>query len=160
MATSVGQFLSMPSLTSGASLTAGSSPWTYGNWVTLSSSLPSAIEIISIAAQTTFVTVSGLTREVLIELGSGSGPTTIIQVPYSWRTMTPVGFYFDPSQIFLPEPCYVEKDRQLSARATDSIGQSCVYTIKILYDWYLRPNTFEIYKKGKDSTVLSVGGIG
>lgn len=135
-----GDILSVNSNSSGLAInTGGTVDWDYSSWTQIVASTSTPIYIIGVSFQTnenTFLSAD-TTREMLFEIATGAnGAETLqIQIPYSYRRDTTVGFYLTPTHnIFLPEPFEVSSGTRISVRLTDNTNIATSYDgIKIWY---------------------------
>lgn len=134
---SLGQYLSLPASANGLSPISSASAWAYGSYVEASASLASDIYVIGIAFQVTNTPSLDVTHESLFEIATGAGgaEVTKIQIPYSHRPDTLVGYYLDSSlQVFLPEDFLIAAGTRVVVRATDSLASAITYGgVKIMY---------------------------
>jgi hypothetical protein len=121
------QIIAVPELENGDAITSGAGAWGYGSWVVLSPGT-TAVTVYGVAFQNTDVPAIDVTQEFLIELGVGAPGAEVvkIQIPYSFRQDTNVGYYLD-ARFFLPEPWKVPYGVVISARVADSIAAALLY---------------------------------
>jgi len=130
------QILSLPAVSAGISVVSSATAWNYGTAVDISASLPVGISIIGLQFQNTDTPVADITQEVLFDI-TVSG-TTKIQIPYSLRADTLVGFFqgsaYSGGTVFLPEPFKVSGGSAVAVKVTDDVTAALTYNgVKILY---------------------------
>jgi len=127
------QILSLPAAATGLAPDSSATAWTYGTAVTASASLGVGINIIGLQFQVTNIPTVDATQEILFDITIGG--TTKVQIPYTQRSDTAVGYYQAPSQtIFLPEPYSVPGGSAVAVKVTDSLSSAITYNgVKILY---------------------------
>jgi hypothetical protein len=76
------------------------------------------ISIISLLFQVTNIPGISTTREYLFEIGVGvSGAEVVqVQIPYSVRMDTAVGYYLTSQSLYLPEPLIVLANKRIAVR--------------------------------------------
>ena len=77
-----------------------------------------------------------VTYEFLLEIGIGDAGSEVskIQVPYSYRADTGVGYWLlKPINFFLAEPFSVSSGSRIAVRLTNSQGSDTVSGVKIMY---------------------------
>jgi hypothetical protein len=128
------QFLSVPSTATGLAPQSSSSAWSYGSWVEAVSSTTTRIYITALQIQVTYVPSVDTTIQLVIEVGTGAGgaESVKIQIPYSFRMDTAVGYYLT-NVIYLPEGYEVATGTRVAVRATDSIASALTYSVKLFY---------------------------
>jgi hypothetical protein len=132
-----GQYLSLPASANGLAPVSGASAWAFGTWVTASSTLPTGIRIVGISLQTTYKPGLDVTNEIFLEIGTGASGSelTKIQVPYSQRKDSAIG-YFETEiyNMFFPEPFFVSGGSRIAVRITDNVASALTYSgVKIFY---------------------------
>ena len=150
-------------VSSGVSVVSGSPAWTLGTWVNVmadGSSWP--IAICGITFQVTQIPSADATTEQIIEIGVGDigSEVTKIQIPYSYRSDTQVGYYLDSSiiNIFLPEPFFHKNNVRIAARAASSTATQTFEGLKILYQEYSEaPLVLNNYQHIQAGSGISVG---
>lgn len=159
-------FGSLPSTEAGLSIrSSNSGAWVYSDWYIIDRSTGWDISIYGLAFQPTFVMSADISYEFILEIGEGNPGTTIIQVPYSMRNDTAVGFYNGEEMIFLPEPVFIPQSTMLSVRIASHInGQYfSLNGFKILYqgtkDISTPPTSFNNYTRFMSGGSTSIGGV-
>lgn len=127
---------SVPDTRDGISVTTNASAWVFGSWAdVLTAGWTNDVAIVGITAQPTYKPGLDTTTEVILEIGTGSGPATIVQFPYSYRKDTAVGYFpgMPCPEYFLPEPVIVPKDTRIAVRAANSPAAANTYNgIKLI----------------------------
>jgi hypothetical protein len=123
------KFIAHPDLFSGISLTSPASAWGYGTWTVITQRTNRDIYLTSLQFQVTSIPSNDVTEEVLLEVGLGpqDSEETKIQIPYSFRKDTAVGYYIDTPIYHIPEPVFVSVGTRISIRAADSSTSSRTY---------------------------------
>ncbi len=101
----------------------------------LAPDLNGPISIIGINFSIIGAAVDEQTREIIFELGTGNlaAPRVIVQIPYSFRADTAVGYWMN-NTVFLPEPVLVTAPTSIFVRAAcDSIGSFNFNGVKMFY---------------------------
>jgi hypothetical protein len=132
-----GQILSLPGAAAGLTPAGNATAWLYGAWVEASASLATNILVLGITFQVEHILELDTTLEMMIEIGTGAGGSeaTKVQIPYSYRMDTAVGYYMiSPKTIYLPEPMRIASGTRVAVRATDNHAAALTYTgVKIIY---------------------------
>jgi len=131
-----GQILSLPQAATGLAPVSSATAWNYGTAVTASASLAVGIKIIGLQFQVTNIPTVDATQEILFDITVGG--TTKVQIPYTQRSDTAVGFYpsvpYSGGTVFLPEPYSVPGGSAVAVQVTDSLASAKTYNgVKILY---------------------------
>ena len=130
-------FLALPKYATGASVISSATAWAYGSYVVIAECLARDIYIIGVQFQITDAPASlDVTEEHLFEIATGAAgaEVTKIQIPYSVRQDTAVGYYLTASvSCTFPEGYKVPALSRISARATNSIAVAVTYPFKIFY---------------------------
>lgn len=120
-------FRSLPSSQAGLIVAPNASIWTFGSWTQLTPSVSGDISVMYLQFQTTNITALDTTVQYLFEIGVGAigAETTIIQVPFSVRNDTKVGYYSNNTyRLFLPEPRVITDGSRISIRGASSIANA------------------------------------
>ena len=129
------QFLSIPSTSAGLTLTTGTVAWTYTAYSKIVRT-QSALSIIGLDFATANIPALDTTTEVIFDIAIGETGSEVVklQIPYSWRMDTAVGYYMLPAQkIFFPEPYSVSADVSISIRVANAGTTAITYNgIKLL----------------------------
>lgn len=126
------QILSLPAAAAGLQPVSSATAWLYGTALDASTSLPTDIDIIGLAFQNIDIPSVDATQEILFDITVGG--TTKLQVPYSFRQDTNVGYYLDVHHYYFPEPYFVPAGSALAVKVTDSVASALTYHgVKILY---------------------------
>jgi hypothetical protein len=132
-----GQYLSLPAAATGLAPISGASAWAFGSWVTAVSPLPIGIRIVGITFQTTYKPATDTTNEIFLEIGIGKigSEITKIQVPYSQRKGTALGYFqTEIYNMFFPEPYLISGGNRVAVRITDNVASALTYSgVKIFY---------------------------
>ena len=135
-----GQYLSYPAASSGLSTTTGIGAWAFPiSWSELVSSAAVAMNAIGVQFQITTVSTTGgqdTTFEMILEIGTGTAGNEVlqIQVPYTWRYQTKVGYYLHASiTIYFPRGLFIAGGQRVAVRAASSAGSDTFNGIKLLY---------------------------
>ncbi|MFZ2541121.1 MAG: hypothetical protein WAW75_05025 [Gallionella sp.] len=130
-------FRSLPANAAGLTPASSASAWAYGAWVQASASLASDIYVQGLVFEVTNVVGLDTTVQQLFEIGTGAGgaEATKIQLPWSIRQDTLVGYYKTNSYaIYLPEPMLIAQGTRVAVRCTDSLASAITYNgVKIRY---------------------------
>jgi len=130
------QILSLPAAATGLAPVSSATAWTFGTAVTASASLPAGINIIGLQFQVTNIPTVDTTQQILFDITVGG--ITKVQIPYTQRSDTAVGFYpsvpYSGGTVFLPEPYKVPGGSAVAVQVTDSLSSAITYNgVKILY---------------------------
>lgn len=120
-------FRSLPSNQDGIIVVPNNSTWTFGSWTELTPSTSGDISVMYLQFQTTNITALDTTVEYLFDIGTGGvgAETTIIQIPFSVRNDTQVGYYSNKTySFFLPEPKVITDGSRISIRGASSIASA------------------------------------
>lgn len=102
--------------------------WTLGTWKEISVNIPCDIFICAVSFSVGFVLGSAsITYEFLVEVGLGEpgSANPVIQIPWSLRAGTLVGFYnINPTPWFLPEPYFVPQGSTICLRCSGTHSSS------------------------------------
>jgi|GEM_PF-2017693 hypothetical protein len=132
-----GRYLSLPTTVAGAAPSSAASAWGYGAWVDVSTYLTSGIYIAGFQFQIENLPTNDVTVMQLFEIGIGSSGSEVtqIQIPYSFRRDSNVGYYHTNEQcVFLPEPVYIPAGTRVAVRAADSLTSAIAYGgVKLIY---------------------------
>lgn len=132
------QFLSLPGAQNGLSPTSGGGVWAFGSWVVASASVSTDIHILGFTFDWP-VTTGGSTDvnfEGLFEIGTGSagGEVTKLQIPYTIRNDTAVGYYLvNANRFFFPEPYVVPSGTRVAVRVAGTNATITYDAVKIFY---------------------------
>lgn len=90
--------------------------------------------ITGIQFQPTDVAGADITYELLFEIGFGKSGNEVvrIQIPYSYRSDTAVGYYLGYRTVFLAEPVYVPISTIVSIRSNSSSPTRTINGVKLL----------------------------
>ena len=128
---------SLPSTANGISVTSTTAAWGTPSWTEVTTGVGRTIYLNGITFQPTLIPALDTTIEILIELGIGGAGSEVVevQIPYSFRNDTQVGYYFQTSHtIFLPEPIEILPNTRITARAYDSHTAAVTYQgVKLWY---------------------------
>lgn len=128
---------SYPERLAGISLTTPASAWGYSPYVRIVDEVNKDIKLFGFSFQVTNIPAADATHDILFEIALGNQGYEVlkVQVPYSNRADTVVGYYMIRQlNIFLPEPIDILRAKRISMRAADSLSSSIVYSaVKILY---------------------------
>lgn len=131
------QFLSLPGAANGLTPASAASAWGFGAWVQASANLASDIYVMGLVFQPTNIPALDTTHQMLFEIGTGAGgaETVKIQIPYSIRPDSLVGYYKSGSySIQLSEPMLIAQGTRVAVRCTDSLATAITYNgVKIRY---------------------------
>lgn len=131
------QFLSLPADANGLTPASAASAWGFGSWVVASASLGTDIYVMGLVFEVTNVPGLGTTVEQLFEIGTGAGgaEVTKVQIPWSIRQDTLVGYYMTKSYtLYLPEPMLIAQGTRVAVRVTDSLASVITYNgVKLKY---------------------------
>lgn len=132
--------LAVPSTSTPSTISTPASAWGFSGWSELTSFLLHDSNIIGISVQ---VTYSGgtpgldITNEFIVEIGTGEAgaEVTDLQIPYSYRQDTTIGYYLTRTYtIMLPEPHVITAGTRIAARIADSNTSALTYSgVKIYY---------------------------
>jgi hypothetical protein len=114
---------SSPDSSSGVIPASAASAWGFGSRVEALGAWPFDVALTGISFEVDEVLAVDTTREVLIEIATGDpgSEVTKVQIPYSFRNDTAVGYYSqDHVEIFFPEPVVITAFTRLSVRIADS----------------------------------------
>jgi hypothetical protein len=116
---------SIPQNLAGITLTVPATAWAYSQWKVIAPTTNGVMDILSVAFQVTRITTADTTYEILLELGFGRPgyEVTKVQIPYSFRSDTAVGFYLD-TRVFLPELVTVPAGTTVSVRIANSTASA------------------------------------
>jgi len=132
----LGQYLSVPAAAAGISVTTNATAWVLGE-ATLSTGLTSDIYVIGLAFQVTNTPALDTTHETLFQIRTGGVGSEVvqIQIPYSHRPDTLVGYYSDSTlKVFLPEDFLIPANTRISVTAACSLASAITYAgIKLMY---------------------------
>jgi len=130
-------FSAFPSNTTGLAPSPSATSWVAGAWVQMSPGNATDISIISLTFQVTNTPGAGTTREYLFEIGTGAAgaEVTKVQIPYSTRMDTTVGFFLTRAYtIFLPEPYVIPANNRIAVRCYNNAAASLAQSgVKIFY---------------------------
>ena len=123
-------FRSLPAAAAGLTPASPATAWAYGAWVQASASLASDIYVMGLVFQPTNVPALDTTHEMLFEIGTGAGGAEAVkvQIPYSIKPDTLVGYYMSGSySIQLSEPMLIAQGTRVAVRCTDSLASAITY---------------------------------
>jgi len=127
---------SLPAASAGLTFTTSTTLWQFTSWAS-AGTVSSDIYITHLIIQVTSKPVNDQTAEILVEIGVGGtgSEVTKIQIPYTARRDTAVGYRFDaPITFYLPEPFTVPSGSQVSVRVANNGGVSASFDgVKIVY---------------------------
>jgi len=111
------------------SVTSSATANTFGSWVTMDASASADIQIaiITVAAGNT-----GAAHDIVIEIGTGAGPTTKMRIPFHMDYSTSAG-YTNPIVFTLPIPIKVASGVSISARISDGSASAKPYKVSLAY---------------------------
>lgn len=141
---SVGQLLSLPSAATGLAPVSSATAWAFGTPVAVGT-LATDIEVIFFNFQNTDIPVVDTLQEILFEITVGG--TTVLQIPFSMKADSLVGWEKSPStsssnNFYLTEPFFIPKDSVVAIKVCDSIAAALTYNgVKILYRELAHPTT-------------------
>lgn len=141
---STGQFLSLPATATGLSIVSSATAWAFGTPVAVAT-LADDIKVFSFNFQNTDIPVVDVLQEILFEITIGG--TTFLQVPFSMKADTLVGYDFSPpksgsNNFYFPNPYFIPACSVVAIKVTDSIAAALTYNgVKILYDELSHPTT-------------------
>ncbi len=111
----------------------GLAAWSYGDWMVLDSSVPNTINIVGFSFSWTYVPAVDTTIECVFDISVAErGKREVdIQLPFSLRSDTAVGYYMNKSNlVYLPEGYVVPAGSEIAVRVADSIvgnlGYDCI----------------------------------
>jgi hypothetical protein len=125
----MGTFKTIPQMgLAGLIVSSPASSWGTGSWTTLIQNCP-AVSILGVTAQVTAIQSVDTTEEGVLELATGAVGSEVVklQLPFSFRSDTAVGYYLTPLHLFLPEPFSIAANTRLAIRAYDSNSSSRNY---------------------------------
>jgi hypothetical protein len=158
------QRLSVPSTSSGNQFISGATPWAYtSSWQEITAGISADISIIGITFQVTSTPALDTTEQVIFDIATGgSGSESVkIQIPYSYRNDTQVGYYHTTMYtVSLPEPYYVPANTRISIKAADSVGARLYNGVKIRYKEIPSPSfsqtAYRFYEDGAESSSTAI----
>jgi len=115
-------FRSLNTNVAGLTLAPNATAWVLGAWVELTPATSGDLYIQSLSFSTNNIPALDTTVEYLFEIGTGAGgaESTKIQIPYSVRNDTQIGYYSN-YKIFIPEPFFVPSGTRIALRAASSL---------------------------------------
>ena len=131
------QFLSLPAVVTGLAPVSSATAWAFGTPVAVTT-LVDDIKVFSFNFQNTDIPVVDVLQEILFEITIGG--TTFLQVPFSMKADTLVGYDFSPpksgsNNFYFPNPYFIPACSVVAIKVTDSIAAALTYNgVKILYD--------------------------
>ncbi len=129
--------LSLPSTSAGISINSTTAAWGTPAWTQLSAGVSKTIYLENITFQPTLVPTVDTTVQIVLEIGIGTAGSEVVevQIPYSYRNDTLVGYYLkSPPSIFLPEPVEIPPNTRIVVRAYDSHTAAVTYQgVKLRY---------------------------
>jgi len=132
-----GRYLSLPAASAGKSPASAASAWGYGAWVEIVPSLEGGIYVTGFAFQITNIPALDTTVEQLFEISTGAaGSESLeIQIPYSFRMDTAIGYYLTKTlNVYFPEPMFIAAGSRVAVRAADSLVTAITYGgVKLMY---------------------------
>lgn len=140
-----GDYLSLPARSIGVWPVGNATAWAYGSWYQLIDKLDSGIFVSGIQFQIGAILATlDTTRQILFEVGVGAPGSEVIkmQIPYSIRLDTAVGYYKSSgyNSIFLPEPMLIPAGSRIAVRVADSFALAVTYDgFKLMYREIIDP---------------------
>jgi len=126
-----------PDASSGVVCSTPASAWGFSAYAEALAAWSFDIAITGISFEVDEALAVDTTRELVIEIATGDpgSETTILQIPYSFRNDTNVGYYSqDHVEIFFPEPVVITSPTRLSARIADNKTSATTYdAIKVFF---------------------------
>jgi hypothetical protein len=122
--------LSQPDASSGVSLASAASSFGFGSRLQVLPWWDYDIALTGVSFEVDEVLAVDTTREILFEIATGDvgSEVTKIQIPYSFRSDTAVGYYSqDHVEIFFPEPVVITANTRLSVRVADNNVAAATY---------------------------------
>ncbi|PKL31904.1 hypothetical protein CVV43_00440 [Candidatus Saccharibacteria bacterium HGW-Saccharibacteria-1] len=135
----LGNYFSLPARTIGIWPVGNATAWAYGSWYQLIDKLDSGIFVSGIQFQVGAILATlDTTREILFEIGVGLAGSEVVkmQIPYSIRLDTAVGYYNSSgyNSIRFPEPMLIPAGSRIAVRVADSFAVAVTYDgFKLMY---------------------------
>ena len=131
------QILSLPAAATGLAPAATVTAWVFGAYVQASASLSTDIAVIGVTFGITTPLAVDTTTQYILEISTGAAASEVtkIQIPFSYRMDTAVGYYM-PTMLksFLPEPHIIASGSRVAVRVAHSLAEVITYAgVKILY---------------------------
>jgi hypothetical protein len=127
--------IAIPELQNGKTMFSVTSTWGYSAWANIVKNIPNDVYIMGITFDLGYVGSADTAWQSLFEIGKGPlhNPTTIAQIPYSFRSDTAVGYWLDVQRVFFPEPILVSAGNALHCRVSSSIVASQIlHKVKLI----------------------------
>ncbi len=154
------QFLSLTGAATGLAPASAASAWGYGSYVEIVSAASNTTgkSIIGLSFQVTNVPALDTTHELIFDIGTGAGgaEVTKLQVPYSFRNDTQIGYYLTNTlNVFFPEPYFLAGGTRLAVKVADTLASAITYNgVKVLYEELapaLTQAAFRLYEDGTEA---------
>ena len=135
----VGDYVCVPAAGSTVSSTTSATAWAApAGWSIIGTPADTYIGIVAVEITPRYIPAVNTTIEGLLEVAVGTFGAEVleIQIPFSYRSNTAVGYYMtDPIMFYLPEPAYADMSggKSLYSKAYNSVNVANTYDVRLYY---------------------------
>ncbi len=134
-----GDYVCVPAAGTAVSATTSATAWAAPlGWSIIGTPADTYIAIAAVEVTPRYVPTIDTTIQALLEVGIGTFGTEVleIQIPFSYRSDTAVGYYrTNPIMFYLPEPLYADMSggQSIYSKAYNSVNVANAYDIRLHY---------------------------